>query len=111
MPFLWNDVQQHNFTNLKDALTHAQIFALPDYKLPFTMCTDASALRIGAVLMQTEGGKLPHAIACASRVLTSGESKCSVTHLEALGVIWALQYFIDIFGYPVPVYTDHIAVI
>ncbi len=60
--------------------------------------------------MQTEG-KRPHAIAYASRVLTSAESKYSVTHLEALAVVWALRHFRDIiFGYPVTVYTDHTAV-
>ncbi len=75
------------------------------------MCMDASALGIGTVLMQTEVGKRPHAIAYASRMLTSAESKDSVTHLEALAAVWALQHFRDIiFGYPVTVYTDHTAV-
>ncbi len=110
VPFIWNDAQQRSFTTLKDVLTHALILTVPDYKLPFTMCTDASALGIGAVLMHTEG-KRPHAIAYASRVLTSAESKYSVTHLEALTVVWALQHFRDIiFGYPATVYTDHTAV-
>ncbi len=111
VPFLWNDAQKHSFTTLKNALTHAPVLAFPDYKLPFTICTDASALGIGAVLMQTEEGKRPHAIAYASRVLTSAESKCSITYLEALAVVWALQHFrYNIFGYPVTVYTDHTAV-
>ncbi len=111
VPFLWNDAQQHSFTTLKDALTHAPVLAFPDYKLHFTMCTDAFAVRIGAVLMQTEEGKRPHASAYASRVLTSAESKYSVTHLEILVVVWSLQYSRDIsFGYPVTVYTDHTAV-
>ncbi len=111
VPFLRNDAQQHSFTTLKDALTHAPILAFPDYKLPFTMCTDASALSIGAVLIQTEEGKRPHAITYASRVLTSAKPKYSVTHLEALGVVRALQHFKDIiFGYPITVYTDHTAV-
>ncbi len=58
--------------------------------------------------MQTKEGKRPHAIAYASHVLTSAESKYSVTHLEALAVAWALQHFRDIiFGYPVTVYKDH----
>ncbi len=110
VPFLWNDAQQHSFTTLKDVLTHAPILAFPDYKLPFTICTDASAFGIGAVLMQTEGNR-PHAIPYASRVLTSAEAKYRVTHLEALAVVWALQHFRDaIFGYPVTVYTDHTAV-
>ncbi len=111
MTFLWNDVQQDSITTLKDALTHAPILAFPDYKLPFTMCTDASALGIDAVLMQTEEGKRPHAIRYASHMLSSAESKYSVTHLEALRVVWALQHFRDIIlGYPVTVYTDHTAV-
>ncbi len=75
------------------------------------MRTDASALGIGAVLMQTEDCKRLHAIAYASRVLTSAESKYSVIHLEALAVVWALQHFRDIiFGYLVTVHIDHIAV-
>ncbi len=110
VPFLWNNAQQYSFTNLKNALTHAPILAFPDHKLPFTICTDASALGIGAVLIQTEG-KRPHAFAYASRVLTSPESKYSLTHLEALAVVWALRHFTDIiFGYSVTVYTNHTAV-
>ncbi len=39
------------------------------------------------------------------------QSKYSLTHLEALAVVWALKHFRDIiFGYPITVYTDHIAV-
>ncbi len=72
------------------------------------MCTDASALAIGAVLIPTEF-KRTHAIAYARHVLSS--SQCSVTHLEALAVVLALQHFRDIiFGYPIIVYTDHTAV-
>ncbi len=68
-------------------------------------------LGIGAFLMQTIQDKCPHAIAYASRVLTSAESKYSVTHLEAPAVVWALQNFRDIsFDYPVTIYTDLITV-
>ncbi len=101
----------NSFTTLEDALTRAPILAFPDYKLPFTMYTDASALGIACVLMQTEEVKCLHAIPYVSRVLTSAEFKYCVTHLEALAVVGALQHFRDIiFGYPVTVYTDHIAV-
>ncbi len=111
VPFLWNDAQQQSFNTLKNALTSAPIIAFPEYSLPFTLCTDASALGIGAVLMQSVESKRPHVIAHASRVLTAAESKYSVTHLEALAVVWALKHFRDvIFGYPITVYTDHIAV-
>ncbi len=112
VPFLWNDAQQQSFNTLKDVLTRAPILAFPDYSLPFTLCRDTSALGIGAVLMQTEESKRSHVIAYVSRVLTAAESKYSVTHLEALAVVWALKHFRDIiFGSPITVYTDHTAVI
>ncbi len=96
---------------LKYALTNAPLLSFPDYILPFTLCTDASSLSIGAVLMQSSEAQRPHVIAYASRVLNSAESKYSVTHLEALAVVWALRHFRDIiFGYSITVYTDHSAV-
>ena len=110
-PFIWHDAQKTSFETLKKALTHTPILAFPDYTQPFTLCTDASALGVGAVLMQSFEGPRPRVIAYASRVLNSAESKYSVTHLEALAVVWALQHFRDlIFGYKVTVYTDHSAV-
>ncbi len=111
VPFLFSDAQQPSFNTLKDVLNGASILAFPDYLLPFTLCTDASALGIGAVLMQTEESKRPHVIPYANRVLTAVGSKYSVTHLEALAVVWALKHFRDIiFGYPITVHTDHTAV-
>ncbi len=98
-------------STLKDVLTRAPLLAFPDFSLHITICTDASALGIGAVLMQTEESKLPHVIAYASRVRTAAESKYSVTHLEALAVFWALKHFRDIiFGYASTVYTHQTAV-
>ena len=87
------------------------VFAFPDFKLPFTLCTNTSSLGIGAVLMQTEDGQRPHIVAYASRVLSAAESRYSVTHLEALAVVWTLKHFKDIiYGYPITVYTAHTAV-
>ncbi len=88
----------------------APVLAFSDYTQHFTLCTDASAVGIGAILMQSFKGQRPRVIAYASRVLTPSESKYSVTNLEALAVVWALKHFRDmIFGYPITVYTDHSA--
>ena len=109
--FHWHDVHQQSFDALKHALTHAPVLTFPDYQLPFIMCTDASGLGIGAVLMQQKEGHHPQVIAYASRVLTAAESKYSVTHLEALAVIWGLKHYRDIiYGYDITVHTDHSAV-
>ena len=41
-------------------------------------------------------------------MLNNAESRYSVTHLEALAVVWSLKHFRDlIFGYEVHVFTDH----
>ncbi len=109
--FHWHDAHQHSFEKLKHALTHAPVLTFPNYGLPFIICTDASGFGIGAVLMQQQEGHHPQVIAYASRVLSAAESKYSVTHLEALAVIWALKHFRDIiFGFNITVYTDHSAV-
>ncbi len=87
------------------------MLAFPDYKEPFILCTDASSLAIGAVLMQASESQRPYVIAYASRVFNSAESKYSVTHLEALAVVWALKHFRDIiYSYPITVSTDYSAV-
>ena len=108
VPFHWDAAQEKSFQNLKYALTHAPVLAFPDYEAPFILCTDASALGLGAVLMQTDARGKNRAIAYASRTLNSAEGNYSVTHQEALAVVWALKHFRDIIlGYPITVYTDH----
>ncbi len=104
VPFIWKDAQCHAFESLKHALIHTPILAFSDYTLPFTLCTNASPLGVGAVLMQYSEGQRPH----ASRSLNSAESMYSVTYMEALAVVWALEHFKDmIYVYHVTVYTDH----
>ncbi len=111
VPFIWHDDQRQAFEFLKHTLTHTPVLAFPDYKKPFILCTDASSLAAGAVLMQASESQRPHVIAYASSVLNSAECKYSVTHLEALAVVWALKHFRAIvYGYPITIYTDHSAV-
>ncbi len=87
------------------------MLAFPHYKQPFTLCTDASSLGVDAVLMQASKSQRPHVIAYASRVLSSSESKYSMTHLQALAVVWPLKHFRDIiYGYPITVSMDQAAV-
>ncbi len=105
------EAQAKCFEALKQALTNAHVLAVPDYSAPFILCTDGSALGVGAVLMQTDARCRNRVIAYASRELNAAESNYSVTHQETLAVVWALRHFRDIiFGYPVHVYTDHAAI-
>ncbi len=58
--------------------------------------------------MQTDSTGKQHVIAFASRALTPAEKNYSVTHLEILAVVWALQHFRDIImGYKIALFIDH----
>ncbi len=110
-PFHWDAAQKKSFGNLKFALTHAPVLVFPDYKAPFMLYTDASALGLGAVVMQTDGSGKNRVIAYASRTLNPAESNYYVTHQENLAINWALKQFKDIIlGGQITVFTDHAAV-
>ena len=75
----------------------------------FYLETDASNLRIAAVLMQIkEGNKV--LISAASRTITSAEKNYRIVEREALAVVWGIQYlrtYLYIFGKTFLVITDH----
>jgi hypothetical protein len=50
--FHWTEQHTIAFTTLKQKITEAPVLALPDFKLPFMLETDALGMGIGAVLMQ-----------------------------------------------------------
>ncbi len=92
-------------------LLEQKALTFPNSSVSFISCTDASALGVGAVLMQTGARSRNRVIAYASHTLNAAESNYSVTHQETPSVVWALRHFRDvIFGYPVQVYTDHAAI-
>lgn len=50
--FHGTDEATTTFNKLKECMSTTPVLALPDYSIPFTIEMDASALGIGAVLMQ-----------------------------------------------------------
>lgn len=50
--FHWNEGATEAFLALKDAMTHAPVFAMPSFIVPLMLETNASKIGIGAVLMQ-----------------------------------------------------------
>ena len=73
--------------------------------------TDASVKGLGAVLSQEQEDKRLHPIAYASRALSPAEKNYSITELETLAVVWAVQRFhAYLYNHRVLVLTDHSAV-
>ncbi len=73
-PFHWDAAQKKSFEDLKFALTHAPVLAFPDYKAPFVLYMDASALGLGAVLMQPDESGKNRVIGYASRTLNPAQT-------------------------------------
>ena len=92
-------------------MSEAAVMAAPDANLPYTLCTDASGIGIGAVLEQELQGEV-RPIAYYSRKLQPREMKYSATELEALAIHDAVKHFaIYLLGSTFTVVTDHKALI
>ena len=106
----WDEECQQAFESLKQKLVQAPILAYPKFERDFVLETDASVKGVGAVLsQQLDDGRL-HPVAYASRSLSIAERNYSITELETLSVVWAVQHFRALYGHNVTVITDHSAV-
>ena len=85
VPFHWTKECNDAFEKLKGQLISAPIMAYPTDTGKYLLDTDASDVAIGAVLSQTQGGKLC-IIAYASRSLNKAERKYCVTRKELLAI-------------------------
>lgn len=74
------------FCTLKQALTTAPVLALPNFRQPFVLETDASGKGIGAVLMQ--GGR---PLSYYSSALCPRNAALSTYEKEALAILEALK--------------------
>jgi hypothetical protein len=70
--FVWTDLQQQAFDNLKDALTSDSVLAHPRFEQPFILSTDASDYDVSAILSQLHNGR-ERPISFASRMLNAAE--------------------------------------
>ena len=84
--FHWGPEQQKAFDQLKEAMSHPPLLALPDFSLPFTLETDACASRLRAVLMQ-QGRPLSN----FSKCLGPQNSAKSIYEKEAMAILEALK--------------------
>ena len=76
--------------SLKQAISSAPVFAIPDESLPYVVTTDASGFAVGATLSQDQGNGL-QPIAFLSHKMNEHERNYPVHEQELLAVIIALK--------------------
>ena len=71
--FLWEEEQGNSFQNLKIALTSHNVMAHPDIHKPFKLYTDASAVAVGAILVQLDDKQVERPVHYVSRCFRGSE--------------------------------------
>jgi hypothetical protein len=101
--FVWTDVKQTTFDNVKKLMSKEVMLAYPDFNKPFVIHTDASHLQLGSVISQN--GK---PIAFYSRKLNPAQTRYTTTEQELLSIVEMLKEFRNIpLGQVITIYTDH----
>lgn len=83
--FSWNAAAQESFQLLKSTMTNPPVLALPDFSKEFVIETDASGIRMGAVLMQ--GGQ---PIAYISKAFSERTTLLLAYERELLAIVFAV---------------------
>lgn len=95
------------FNLLKSKLLSAPVLAHNDPAKPKELRIDACGYGFGAVLLHEDNNKW-HPVAYISRGLTKAEKNYTITELEALAVVWSLNYLRHlIYGTKIRIVTDH----
>jgi len=91
--FHWTEVEQAAFEKVRTGLKNAPFMEYPSDEGIFTLETDASTKSIGYVLLQSRPEGEDGIIACGGRSLRGAEFNYTVTELEMLSVVEALERY------------------
>ena len=107
--WIWGEAQKSAFAEIKRVLQSNAVLKIYDPKKETLVSADASSYGIGAVILQRQPeGNVFRPIACASRALTSTESKYAQIEKEALAMTWACERFsMYLLGKKFEIETDH----
>ena len=100
---LWNDALESSFKVLKRMVSAETMISDPDWKLPFTVHSNASDKKLGAAISQNN-----KPIAFFSRELIKPQLNYTTTKKELLAIVECLKQFRGIiFGYEINVLSYH----
>ncbi|GJP69601.1 hypothetical protein CLOP_g593 [Closterium sp. NIES-67] len=106
-PYKWEPQHQEAVEQLKQALTSAPVFILPDPERDYVIEADASDQAVGAVLMQDQGNGL-QPIAYLSKKIHGAELNYPIYDKETLAIIIAFKTWrCHLEGRKTTFYTDH----
>jgi hypothetical protein len=106
--FVWTDIAQRAFEDLKEAVTNTCPLAFLDYAKEIFIRCDSSQFGAGAVLFQFDAQGREHPVAYASRKYTLAERNYNTFQQEASVIAWSLEKFAEFFqGHHVTVQSDH----
>jgi hypothetical protein len=101
--FVWTDVHQKAFENIKKIICRELMLTFPDFFKPFHIYTDASDTQLGAVITQDE-----KPIAFYSTKLNSAQKRYTTGEQELVSIVETLREFRNIIlGYKIIVHTYH----
>ncbi|XP_076863392.1 zinc finger protein 800a isoform X1 [Brachyhypopomus gauderio] len=107
VPFKWTVNCEASFNYLKNVLSSPPVVALPDFKVPFKVFTDASLEAVGAVLAQEREG-VEQVVSYASQSLNQTQRRWSTFDRELWAIVWAVREFRHYIGLaPFTIVTDH----
>ena len=108
--FIWTHVEQEAFKMVKSMLTCEPVLKAPDFPKPFQLAVDASAIGMGAVLMQVDDNEIDHTVSFYSKKLDKHQQNYSVVEKKVLSLLSTLRHYNVYLGsYPhvTIVYSDH----
>ncbi|CAK1598438.1 unnamed protein product [Parnassius mnemosyne] len=101
--WLWTDLHENTFNNIKTHLSKAPVLQNFDSSLPITIQCDASKDGLGCCLMQNN-----KPVSYSSRSLTNAEKIFSQIEKELLSVVWANKKFhYYVYGRPCTILNNH----